>query len=143
MNVVADMSKVFEGQLSQNFRGVAIVNGQYVVVRDEMTATDKDATVRWTMLTSADVAIKGKNTVELKKDGRKLTLQVAEPANVSMKTWSTASTNDYDAPNPGTVLVGFEVTIPAGTSAALSVKLIPQNAKNTGAKIPELKAWTK
>ena len=143
MNAISDMSKVFEGQLSQCFRGVAVVNGQYVVVRDEMTAMNKDATVRWTMLTSAEAKIKGKNTIELKKDGKKLTLLVTEPANVTMKTWTTVPPNDYDAPNPDTVLVGFEVTIPAGTSVALSVKLIPQNAKNTGAKIPELNAWLK
>ena len=143
MNVVSDMSKVFEGQLSKSVRGVAIVDKQYVVVRDEVTAADKDATVRWTMLTSAEVNIKGKNVVELKKDGKKLTLQVAEPANVAMKTWTTVPPNDYDAPNPGAVLVGFEITIPAGTSTVLSVKLIPQNAKNTGAKISEIKMWPK
>ncbi len=143
MNAVADLSKIFEGQLSQSLRGVALVDGQYVAVRDEITAADKEVTVRWTMLTPADVKIKGKNSVELKKNGKKLTLQVVEPATVTMKTWTTASTNDYDDPNPGTVLVGFEVKIPARTSAALTVKLIPQSAKKTGAKVPELKAWPK
>ena len=143
MNVISDMSKVFEGDLSQSFRGVAIVNEQFVAVRDEITATNKDATVRWTMLTSAEVSIKGKNTIELKKDGKKLTLQVAEPSKVTMKTWSTVSPNDYDAPNPGTVLVGFETLIPANTKATLLVKLIPQNTKQTSAKIPELKDWPK
>jgi len=143
MNAVVDMSKVFEGQLSKSLRGVAIVNGQYVTVRDELTAMNRETTVRWTMLTTADAKITGKNTIELRKDGKKLTLQVVEPANVTMKTWTTTPTNDFDAPNPGTVLVGFEVKIPAGASAAFTVKLIPQEAKNTGAKIPELTAWTK
>ena len=143
MNAIADLSKLFEGQLSRCTRGVAVVNGQYVVVRDEVNAMDKEATVRWTMLTLADVKIKGKNTVELKKDGKKLTLQVTEPATVTMKTWTTVSTNDFDAPNPGATLVGFEAKVPAGTSAALTVKLIPQNAKNTGTKVPDLKDWPK
>ena len=143
MNAIVDMSKVFDGQLSQSLRGVAIVNGQYVAVRDELTASDKEATVRWTMLTSAEASIKGKNTIELKKDGKKLTLQVVEPAQATMKTWSTASPHDYDAPNPGTVLVGFEVKVPAHTKATLLVKLIPQNAKQSSAKIPELKDWPK
>ena len=143
MNVVSDMSDVFEGQLSKAIRGVAIIDGQYVAVRDEVTAADSDATVRWTMLTSAEVSIRGKNVIELKKDGKRLTLQVAEPANVTMKTWTAVPPNDYDAPNPGAVLAGFEVTVPAGTSTALSVKLIPQNAKNAGVKIPELKTWPK
>ena len=143
MNIVSDMSKVFEGHLSRSVRGVAIVNGQYVVVRDEVTTTDKEATIRWTMMTSANVAIKGKNTIELRKDGKRLTLQVSEPSNVTMKTWTTTSTNEYDAPNPGTILVGFEAKVPAGATTALTVKLIPQNTKNTGTKVPELNAWPK
>ena len=141
MNAIVDLSKVFEGQLSQSKRGIAIVNGQYVAVRDEVVATDKDATVRWTMMTTADVTIRGKNTVVLRKDGKRLTLQVVEPANVTMKTWTTTSTNAYDAPNPGTVLVGFEVSVPANTNTSLLVKLIPQGAKNASVKVPALKDW--
>ena len=143
MNAVTDMTKVFEGQLSRSVRGIAIINEQYVAVRDEMTTTDKETTVRWTMMTTADAKITGKNAITLRKDGKVLKLQVVEPANVAMKTWTTVSTNDYDAPNPGTILVGFEAKIPANTNVTLSVKLIPQGAKNTSANIPELKNWPK
>jgi len=143
MNAIVDMSKVLEGQLSNSKRGVAVVNGQYVVVRDEVTATNKETTIRWTMMTTANVTIRGKNTVDLRKDGKRLTLQVAEPANVTIKTWAATPTNDFDAPNPGAVFVGFEVKAPAGTSTALTVKLIPPSAKNAGAKVPELSAWPK
>lgn len=143
LNAITDMSKVFEGQLSRCLRGVAIIDEQYVVVRDEVTATDKDATVRWTMLTTAEAKITGKNTVELKKDGKKFKIEVAEPAKVAMKTWPTLPPNDYESQNQGTILVGFELKIPAGTSAVLTVKLIPQSARQTSAKIPELKDWPK
>ena len=141
MNAVVDMSKVFEGQLSKSLRGVAIVNGQYVAVKDEVTATDKETAVRWTLLTSAEAKITGKNTIELKKDGKKLKIEVAQPAKVTMKTWTTNPPNDYDAPNPGTILVGFEAVIPANAITTLLVKLIPQNAKQTSVKIPDLKDW--
>lgn len=143
MNAIIDMSKVFEGQLSKSVRGIAIVDGQYVALRDEVTATDKEVTVRWTMMTTADVAFGGKNVAVLKKDKKTLVLQVVEPLNVTMKTWTTVSSNDFDAKNPGTTLFGFEVKLPAGTSKALTVKLIPQNAKRTGGKTPELKEWPK
>ena len=141
MNAVVDMSKVFEGQLSRSLRGVAIVNGQYVAVRDEIAATGKETTVRWTLLTTAEAKITGKNSIELKKDGKKLKIEVAEPAKVTMKTWPTVPPNDYDAPNTGTVLVGFEAVIPANADMTLLVKLIPQSAKQTSGKIPELKEW--
>ena len=43
-----------------------------------------------------------------------------------MKTWSTAPTNNYDAENPGTIMVGFECDVPANTSQAFEVILVPK-----------------
>jgi hypothetical protein len=143
MNAISDISSMFQGQLENCIRGVAIVDKQYVAIRDELKTPDRETTVRWTLLTSAEAKITGKNSIELKKDGKKLKIEVAEPAKITMKTWTTTPPNDYDAPNPGTVLAGFEVNIPANTNATILVKLIPQTAKNTSAKIPELKDWSK
>ena len=42
-----------------------------------------------------------------------------------MKTWSTKPPRDYDAPNPGTILVGFEAIVPADTKVNLKVVLQP------------------
>jgi len=141
INAISDISAVFGGQLAECVRGIAIIDKQYVVVRDELKTLDKATTVRWTMVAPDNAKITGKNTIELKKDGKKLKIEVVEPSKVTMKTWSTTPANDWDIPNPGTVLVGFEVTIPAGTSTALTVKLIPQSAKKTSAKVPALKDW--
>ncbi|WP_080904686.1 heparinase II/III family protein [Parabacteroides sp. Marseille-P3160] len=140
MNATSDLSALFKGQLAECVRGIAIVKQQYVVVRDEIKTNGKEATIRWTMMTTAEAKIKGKNRIELSKDGKKLVLEVAEPAKVTMKIGSTVSPNDYDAPNPGTALVGFEVKVPANTSVALSVKLIPQKIKKT-ADVPALAQW--
>ena len=140
---VSDLSALFEGQLAQCTRGIAIVNQQFVAVRDEFKTLDKEATVRWTLLTSADAKVTGRNGIELKKDGKRLKIEVMEPAGVTMKTWPTTSPNSFDAPNPGTSLVGFEVTVPAHTEMTLLVKLIPQSAKRLSTKIPELKQWPK
>jgi hypothetical protein len=138
---IVDLSEIFKDQLAQSVRGIAIVDNRYVVVRDEIKTLGKETRIRWTMLTTADVSISGKNSFELSKDGKKLKLEVMEPAKINLKTWSTVPPNSYDAPNPGTTLIGFEVTIPADTSAALSVKLIPQGGKKTLSKIPELSQW--
>jgi hypothetical protein len=143
MYAVSDISQLFEGDLAECTRGIAIVNKQYAVVRDELKTAGKEATVRWTLLTAADAKITGKNTIELKKDGKRLKIEVAEPVRVTLKTWPTTPVNDYDAPNPGTILVGFEAKIPADTNVTLLVKLIPQSAKSVSAKIPELKNWSK
>lgn len=142
MNAVTDMSEIYNGALASVSRGIAIVNKQYVVVRDEIEARDTITTIRWTLLTPADVKITGANEVELTKDGKKLYLQVESPVKVTMKTWSTDPPNSYDAPNPGTTLTGFEVTVPAKSKIALTVSLVPEKARGkTKKKIAALKEW--
>ncbi len=137
----SDISSVYEGLAESVWRGAAIVNGRYVVIRDEVTGGSKNSVIRWTMLTSATPEIRG-NTIILTKDGKKLTLKVETNAPVTMKTWSTAPGTTYDAPNPGTVLVGFEYTLPAGTPAQIEVLLIPGKTDPSAIKFNKpLAAW--
>ncbi|MGI8637495.1 MAG: heparinase II/III domain-containing protein [Segetibacter sp.] len=143
MNAVTAMSAVYNGAVAKAVRGVGIVDRKYVVVRDEIETLPAETTLRWTMLTPADVKITGPNTAELTKDGKKLLLKVQEPATVTMKTWSTDPPHDYDAPNPGTTLVGFEVSLPANAKSNISVALIPGgDEKKAGTQIQPLEKWS-
>jgi hypothetical protein len=139
---ISDLSSLYAGQLAAAKRGAGIVKGKYVVIQDELTAPDKQVTVRWAMLTAADVKITGDHTATLMKDGKKLMLNVTASKNVKLKTWSTAPTNDFDAPNPGTVMVGFEIIIPANEKTSQTVFLIPGNVKDPATeKTRSLDAW--
>lgn len=144
MNATTDLTEVYKGSLAKANRGIAIVDKAYVVVRDELETPPNETTVRWTLLTPADVKIISDNKIQLTKDGKSLLLQVQEPANVTLKTWSTEPTHDYDAPNPGTTLTGFEVKLPANTKTALTVLLIPEkSATKAIPKIEPLQNWPK
>lgn len=131
MYAVSDISSVYEGQLATAKRGVAIVDEKFVVVSDELTAENKATIVRWTMMTTATPKI-GKNGITLTKDGKTLNLKVNTSAKVTMKTWSTAPTTTYDAANPGTTLVGFEMQLKPNQKQVIQVLLVPEsvNAKN-------------
>jgi len=126
---VSDLSSVYENQLLSAIRGVGIIDSKYVVIRDEITAENKSTTVRWTMLTGANVEITGKNSMTLTKDGKKLFIKVLCSAEITMKTWTTQSTTNYDAPNPGTTLLGFELKLNAKQKADIQVLLIPGSLK--------------
>jgi len=131
MNAVTDISAVYDSMVAKAVRGVAIIDKSFVVVRDEIRTNNKAAKLRWTMLTPAAVKITSANTAELSKNGKTLTLQVNAPGKkLTMKTWSTDPPNSYDAANPGTTLVGFEVMLEANTENALEVLLIPGNQKS-------------
>ncbi|RPJ58057.1 MAG: heparinase [Acidobacteria bacterium] len=131
-----DMTGVYQGQIEKARRGVAIVDQKYVVVRDELETGPAETTLRWTLLTAADVRITGPHSAELSLKGRKLELQVREPAKVIMKTWSTEPPHDYDAPNPGTTLIGFEAVLPANSRPAAVVLLVPERAAGSPIKEP-------
>jgi len=142
MNAVTDMSQVYEGSLSKSVRGVAIIDKSYVVVKDEIKTLAKPAIVRWTMLTPARVTITGDKTAELTANGKKLLMQVNGPGKITMKTWSTDPPHDYDAPNPGTIMVGFEVTLPPNSDNTLEVTLTPQKTLiKPIKKTPALMSW--
>ncbi|WP_316810780.1 heparinase II/III family protein [Pedobacter heparinus] len=129
-NAVIDISSVYQAQVTKAIRGIAMVNNDYVIVRDELQSNTTESTVRWAILTSANVKIINPREAELSKNGKKLILRIQEPLKVQLKTWSTAPTTAYDAPNPGTLMLGFETALPAKSSTVLNVLLIPQGRKN-------------
>ncbi len=129
MYAISDLSTVYENQLSEVKRGVAIVDQKYVVIRDELMATNKPTTIRWTMMTSATPVL-GRNKITLSKEGHTLVLMVNSPSEIKMETWSTEPTTSYDAPNPGKTLVGFEIQLKPNQKQAIQVLLIPGSAGN-------------
>jgi len=134
------LSPLYDEQLANADRGIAICYGRYVVVRDEIKAGDTAVTVRWSMLTPASVHITGPGRAELTQHGKKLSLIVEGTTPVEMQTWvSDPPPHDYDTPNPGTVIVGFITHLPAGGKGAFNVYLIPGDTKVKPVK--SLQAW--
>jgi hypothetical protein len=132
MFTVFDLKTVYDRQLTDAKRGISILDQNQVLVRDEYATGAKETKIRWTMLTPALTNITGKNEITLEKDGKKLKLVIdASQGQLQMKTWSTIGPNSYDAPNPGTILVGFELTLPANASAFTNVYLLPGSTKKS------------
>ncbi len=128
VNAVSDITTMYDGQIKKAVRGVGIRDQKYVVIKDELETLNKPTTVRWNMPTPANVELTA-NGATLTKDGKTLFLKVRGNKNIKMKTWSTAPTTDYDAENPGTIMVGFECKLPANSKQTFEVLLIPEKAK--------------
>jgi hypothetical protein len=142
-NAVLDLSSIYTDKLSQATRGIAIVDKGYVLVQDELQSAADSVTVRWSMVTSATISITGKNTATLTKGGKQLSIQAAADFPLDMKTWSTQPKTDFDAPNPGTAIVGLELKLPANTKCTLKVMLIPQGNKTIKPLNQSLGQWPK
>jgi hypothetical protein len=72
INAITDISSLYRDDLKKAESGFAIIDNKYVMVRDEVEASGKDAVITWDMLTSANARIICKNTAELAKNGKKL-----------------------------------------------------------------------
>jgi len=142
-HVVFDMSSVYKDQLAQSLRGAALLPNGHVLIQDEFQATDRPATVRWAMVTPASVSVEDDRNALLKQEGKTLRLTVLTDATVQLRTYSTAPPADYDAPNPGTRMIGFEVTLSAGQAARTAVLLNPPTVQaKTAIDLQPLLQWS-
>ena len=122
-----DLAPVYVGQLTAAMRGILLRPDGTVLLQDEIRNATKPATVRWAVLTAADVKVQG-STAVLKKANKALLVRVVSPANAKLKIVSTDPPHDYDAKNPGTRLLTFEATLQPNESKTLAVDFIPTNA---------------
>jgi len=146
MNAVIDLSDVYKGSVVKAQRGIAVVDGKWVVVRDEIETADTAITIRWTMITPASVKTNGKNLAYLTQNGQQLLMVVDDAREAIIKTWPTdPPPNSYDAPNPGTIRTGFELTVPARTKKTITVLLTPEKdlIRAGSMKIGPLSSWKK
>jgi hypothetical protein len=140
---VVDLGAIYQGQLAQARRGVALQADRTVRVQDELVGTGKAASVRWAMVTHADVQVAGPGRATLAQQGKKLEFRVLEPAGAVVKIYRTdPPPSKLDAKNPGTRMIGFEVQVPAGQTQRLVVQLVPQSAGAApAAAITPLAEW--
>jgi hypothetical protein len=139
---VVDTSGVYQGQLERARRGVALQSDRSVLVQDEFASLAKPATVRWAMVTRAEVKIDGEGRATLTQDGKALGFRVLEPAGAMLKIYPTdpppAAT---DARNPGTRMIGFEVVVAARAAQRIVVQLVPGAKPASAPAVQALAEW--
>ena len=141
-HVVYDMSTVYEGQLAGALRGASLMPTGQVLIQDEFKAMDRPATVRWAMVTPAEVTVEGPKRALLRQKGKTMSLTLLTEAKTQLTTYSTEPKADYDAPNRGTRMVGFEVTLSSGQALRTAVLLDPSVAAEASLDLKPLLEWS-
>jgi hypothetical protein len=117
-----DLSEIFKGELSKAVRKVVLKGDKSLVVEDEIVTNEKEALVRWNMVTPATVKILNSSSFELTQKGIKKILKVTSENPFELKTWNSEDPGtEYDAKNPGTIMIGFESKVPANQKAKFVV----------------------
>ena len=140
-HTVVNMTPVYEGQLKSAVRGIGLREDRSVLVQDDLQA-EKKATVRWGMVTRAEVKITGDGTATLERGGQKLELRVLAPAGVKLRIYNTEKPpREYDAENKGTRMIGFEVSLEPSANERLAVLLTPGEKAGTAPELKPVAEW--
>jgi hypothetical protein len=138
---VVDAASVYKGQLAAARRGVVLQPDRSVRVQDEFTTLGRPATVRWAMVTRAEVRLEAAGAT-LVQEGKKLGFRVLEPAKAKVRIYPTdPPPTALDARNEGTRMIGFEATVPANQAQRFVVELVPHSARAADAAIVPLAQW--
>jgi antitoxin (DNA-binding transcriptional repressor) of toxin-antitoxin stability system len=139
---VVDLSAIYRGQLAQAKRGVVLQADRSVRVQDEVQAPGKAVSVRWAMVTQADVTLTGAGRATLAQAGKELGFRVLEPVGAQLKVLPTdPPPSPIDARNRGTRMLAFEVQVPAGKAQRIVVELLPRQAAGAPAVVVPLAGW--
>jgi hypothetical protein len=116
---VVDLSSVFAGQAARVLRGFRLLGDHSVLVQDELRGAEPGASVRWAMVTGAEVAVDGARA-HLREQGRTLEARLLSPASARFSVIpADPPAGFHDAPNPGRrILI---VTAPVGADGTLRI----------------------
>jgi hypothetical protein len=125
-HAVVDMTPVYKGQLKEAIRRVDL-QGNTVALLDEVESLSHETKIRWGMVTMAEVEVSSeKNEATLTQNGQTLFLRLTSPENANITVLDLEKpVHDYDAPNPNTQMIAFEVTLPPDTKESIRVLFEP------------------
>jgi len=103
------MTTFYGGDLDSCYRKVYLDKKDNLHVEDFFIGGETKQNLFWTMCTETEARILGPAAIELKKDGKTRILRLSTKHYASPRIWPTTPRHDYDADNPGTCLVGFEI----------------------------------
>lgn len=127
--VTVDMDATYGGQLGGAKRRFSFDPKIGLTIEDRLTGGTMPRKVRWAMVTPASFAKAADGSAQLTKDGKVLRLAAAGP--VEWREYpADPPPNEWDEPNPGIRLVGFERTLPAGATETWRVTLQPGTGAN-------------
>ena len=119
-----DLSSLYNGHLAYASRYIAIVNEEYIEIKDEVRTNTEPADLSWQMLTKAKV-----KTVDggffLIQDEKSIFVSV--PAGTEPFVTPATSVKNFDAPNPGVSIIGYKIKLTSQTTQTLTVRLFPQS----------------
>jgi len=138
---VMEFAGLYAPYLDEASRGVRLLPGKRALIQDELKSGNEVASIRWAMLTGAEVELMG-SEARLTEAGQELYLSVIEPEGAQLEIFqSDPPPNDWDASNPGTRMVGFNVNLETNEFTRIVVLLDPNSGETEELTVSPLADW--
>ncbi len=128
---VLDLTAVYTNATQVIRTGTLLATGEYRLT-DTLKGLKPGAMVRWGMVTRSTPDAQRNGTLLLREADKQLWLSPLHNPDIAWKTFEVAKTpNEWDSPNTGMVMVGFEAAAPASGELALVVLFTPGGLKRS------------
>lgn len=126
---ILDMTAVFTGQVRKAERGFLFRPSQDLCIVDELEGLKPGTTVRWTMVTGAEISLDGHEAI-LRQDGKELYVSLTSlPGSVFHIASADPSADGFNAPNPGIQILVADITAPDSGAVRIGVMLKPGSSE--------------
>jgi hypothetical protein len=124
-SAVIDLSDAYKGQAKSVQRGMGMLDRRQCLIQDEVVGLEENDTLRWAMLTSAEITLNGNKAV-LTKGGEHITVQVLHPGEGHFTITPTLPTYHQDEEkNASTNLLTLSLPLSTTDTTRLVVMLTP------------------
>lgn len=126
--VKTDLTPVYAGQVDKVERTISLVDNDYLLIEDEITAGKNYTRMRWTLMTRATPKILSDNTVMLEQDGKRCLLKIESETPIVWRFEKTPTVNTFDSPNPDVTMVVFDTDLKRGEIQYVRAQLTPMSS---------------
>ena len=126
--VKTDLTPVYAGQVDKVERTISLVDNDYLLIEDEITAGKNYTRMRWTLMTRATPKILSDNTVMLEQDGKRCLLKIESETPIVWRFEKTPTVNTFDSPNPDVTMVVFDTDLKRGETQYVRTQLTPMSS---------------
>ena len=126
--VKTDLTPVYAGQVDKVERTISLVDNDYLLIEDEITAGKNYTRMRWTLMTRTTPKILSDNTVMLEQDGKRCLLKIGSETPIVWRFEKTPTVNTFDSPNPDVTMVVFDTDLKRGETQYVRAQLTPMSS---------------
>ncbi len=130
-SATVDLTPVFAGQARSVVRRFTVGENKTVQVRDEIAGAKPDLTVRWQMMTHAEIQTQG-GQATLRQDGKVLVAKILSPASAHFEAVSAQPPDDgVNEPNRGAHILAVNASVPTSGELVVEIELQPPPATSS------------